>query len=344
MAKIVTCAGYYGTGSSAVTDLLGEFENVFYMGDYEFRFIQDPWGIADLDYHITDNYHRHNSGYALKRFKKNVDFLAGNKFNKIYENTFQGQFRKLAYEYIESLTAFRFKGYWHQDVIDKGFCFWFLERALDNVLNRIIVPIIRGRNNIEPISIHLLRNEITYVPYSDADYFYEKTKAFTYKLFELANKEKKDFIMVDQLVPPSNTAKYCKYFDDIRIVSVDRDPRDLFLLEKCIWKGGVVPVSNVEDFCKWFKLTRSHMDHEKDDPKKVLRLQFEDMVYNYDQTLSSIMKFIGLDQSKHKSPQSKFIPEQSAKNTQVWKRYPDFMQDINFIEKQLEKYCYKKQI
>ena len=51
--KIITCAGYYGTGSSAVTDILGEFDNIHFMGDYEFRFIQDPGGIADLEYNIV---------------------------------------------------------------------------------------------------------------------------------------------------------------------------------------------------------------------------------------------------------------------------------------------------
>lgn len=71
--KIVTCAGYYGTGSSAITDILGEFVNIHFLGDYEYRFVQDPGGIADLDYNIVDNYHRHNSGHALKRFRKNID-------------------------------------------------------------------------------------------------------------------------------------------------------------------------------------------------------------------------------------------------------------------------------
>ena len=90
--KVITCAGYYGTGSSAITDLLGEFSNVYFVGDYEFRFVQDPGGIADLEYNIVDNYHRHNSGYALKRYKKNIEFLCKNKFNKTYEKTFHGQF------------------------------------------------------------------------------------------------------------------------------------------------------------------------------------------------------------------------------------------------------------
>ena len=240
------------------------------------------------------------------------------------------------------MTAFTFKGYWHQDVIDKGFWFWFLERSLDKILNRVIVPILRGKNNIEPISIHLLRNEITYVPYADKQLFYEKTREYTRKLFDLANVNKKEYVMVDQLVPPSNTQKYLKYFDDLRIVSVDRDPRDLFILEKYLWKGGVIPIENVYDFCKWFKLTRQHIKYEKDDPQKILRIQFEDLIYHYDETLDVIMKFLGLEVSMHISPKSKFIPGQSIKNTQLWKKYPEMRNEIKVIETELADYCYKK--
>ena len=38
--KIITCTGYGGTGSSAITDLLKEFQNVYSYGDVEFRFLQ----------------------------------------------------------------------------------------------------------------------------------------------------------------------------------------------------------------------------------------------------------------------------------------------------------------
>lgn len=339
--KIITCAGYYGTGSSAITDLLGEFSNVHFLGDYEFRFVQDPGGIADLDYNIVENYHRHNSGHALKRYKKNVEFLVANRFNKTYENTFQGQFKKLTDEYIESLTAFKFKGYWHQDVIDRGFLFWFTERALDKILNRVIVPIIRGKKNIEPISIHLLRNEFTYVPYSDKNLFYAKTKEYTDKLFSLANKENKEFVMVDQLVPPSNTEKYQRYFNDLTIFSIDRDPRDVYLLEKIIWRGGVVPIDDVKQYCLWYKLTREHRKYENDNPNKVMRLYFEDLIYHYEETVSEICSFLAIDPSSHKSPKTKLIPEQSIKNTQIWKRHPELSSEIQYIEKELSEYCYK---
>ena len=45
------------------------------MTNYEFRFVQDPDGISDLEYNLVENHNRHNSGHALKRFKKLVDLM-----------------------------------------------------------------------------------------------------------------------------------------------------------------------------------------------------------------------------------------------------------------------------
>ena len=68
--KVITCASYYGCGSSAVTDLISEYEGVKSLTNYEFRFIHDIDGISDSEHHLIDNPNRHNSGHALKRFKK----------------------------------------------------------------------------------------------------------------------------------------------------------------------------------------------------------------------------------------------------------------------------------
>lgn len=320
---------------------MGEFSNIHYMGDYELRFIQDPYGLADLEYNIVENYHRHNSGYALKRFKKNIEFLAGNRLLKRYEGFFHGKFKEISYDYIEKLTAFKFKGYWHQDVIDKGIWFWWLERSFDNILNRIIVPILRGKKNIEPISIHLLKNEVTYVPIADKERFYQLTREYIDKLFYAANSENKEFVMVDQLLPPSNSSKYLRYFNWVRIISVDRDPRDLYLLEKFVWKGGVMPVSNVKDFCEWYKITRAHKAEEVED-SRVMRIYFEDLIYHYEETVNKICLFLGIDKSKHIEPQTKLIPSHSIKNTQIWTRYPHAAEDIKIIENILCEHCYNQ--
>ena len=45
--KVITCTGFYGTGSSAITDIFLDCECVECKGDYEVRVLHDPYGISD---------------------------------------------------------------------------------------------------------------------------------------------------------------------------------------------------------------------------------------------------------------------------------------------------------
>ena len=332
--KIITCASYCCSGSSAVTDLLGEFDDVFFMGDYEFRFIQDPDGVCDLAYNVAENFHRHNSGYAIKRYKKYVDFLAGNRFVRKYENFFDGQFKRLSYKYIEDITDFKFKGYWHREIFDHGLLFYFIEKIIGKFRGLL-------RNNSETAVVSpFLRNNITYVPYDNRERFFKITRDYIDNLFAAANKNNSKFIMVDQLVPPNNSERYLNLFNDIKIISVDRDPRDLYILEKTIWKGTVIPTDTVEHYCEWIKLTRQHRKYEKDDKSKVLRIYLEDMIYHYDDTVKKICSFLGIEKSCHTRPLTHFIPDISINNTKLWEKHPEMMDEINLIKEKLSEYCY----
>ena len=61
--RFISCASYYGSGSSAITDFVSEFDSVYSFTDEEFRFVQDPDGISDLEYNLVENFNRHNSGH-----------------------------------------------------------------------------------------------------------------------------------------------------------------------------------------------------------------------------------------------------------------------------------------
>ena len=125
MKKLISCASYYGSGSSAITDLIGEYQGVKSLTDYEFRFIHDIDGIMDLEYHLVQNPNRHNSGHALKRFLKLSKFNSGTWFDKRYERFFDGQYKKLTEEYIESLTDLKYPGYWFMDLYERGKFFYY---------------------------------------------------------------------------------------------------------------------------------------------------------------------------------------------------------------------------
>lgn len=331
--KLITCAGYYGTGSSAVTDLIDECDNVHDMGDYEFRFVQDPDGICDLEYHLVLNNHRHNSGYALKRYERNVKFLNGGRLQKKYNRFFGDKWLAYSAEYVRNLADVEYVGYWHQDLRDKGKLAYYSERALNKLMNDIL-HLSHERN----YTIFMGKNT-NYATFP-GERFYEYTRTYIDRLFDYANQDHKEFVMADQLVPPSNVSRYLRFFNDLKVVCVDRDPRDLYLLETLFWHGTIIP-HDVDAYCKWFRATRAHLKYEQDDPARVMRIHFEDLVYHYDEMAPRVLAFCGIRPEHHTMPKTRLIPEESMKNTRLYRDHPEYSRQIAVIEGELKDFLYE---
>lgn len=328
----ITTTGYYGTGSSAITDLLSEYENILSLTDYEFRFIQDPDGISDLEFNLVENNHRHNSGYAIKKYQRLVKFLNGGKIIKKYNKFFGKHWLLESNDYIDNLVDFKYVGYWHQDVKDKGAWFYFRKRFFNKILQKTI-----WKN--QERSLKELPKEITYNSYPSEEKFLEVTKNYINNLFSRLNIENKDYIMVDQIVATTNIERYTRYFANIKVFLVDRDPRDLYLLEKYVWKSGVIPSKDIKVFSKWYKMSRKHRETEHYN-SNVMFLYFEDLVYKYDETVQKIENWLGLENNNEKKL-SVFNPEESRKNTRLWNKYSNESENIKYLEKELEDYLYE---
>lgn len=249
--RVITCASYYGTGSSAVTDYVTEFSTVKSLGDYEIRILHDMDGVSDLQYHLTENHNRHNSGHAIKRFKKLVDFYSGNRLTHRYEPFFQNRWKEISYRYIDSLVDFSYRGWWQYDLLDRGIGYYDRKQMFSKLYKLTL-----GRHNEH--TLNSLPKEITYCGHPTKEEFLEKTRTYVSQLMEAANPQNAPMLMVDQLVPPSEIWRYLPFFDDIRVIVVDRDPRDLYILEKFRWRCHVIPTDDVETFCKWYRYTRAH--------------------------------------------------------------------------------------
>lgn len=330
--RFITCASYYGTGSSAITDFVSEFDDVYSFTDEEIRFIHDPEGISDLEHNLVENFNRHNSGHALKRYKHLVDYYSGNPILKRYEKFFHGNWKRISYEYIDRLTDFTYNGWWHYDLIDKGPFFRFRKRIVNKLLHLTI-----WKNNPERI-FNSMKKEITYCSHPTEEKFLSCTKDYIQKLFSSICGDA-EIVMVDQIVASTNIARYLRYFNDIKVVLVDRDPRDIFVLEKYVWKDGVIP-TDVDIFCKWFEYTRSHRRTENLDTEQIIFIKFEDMVYHYDETEKKLIQRLNLDSKKHMGRKGYFNPDVSINNTQVWKRVKCNPKEIEYIEKKLQQYLY----
>ena len=331
--RIITCASYYGSGSSAITDLLSEFDNCSFVGDYEFRFLHDPNGIRDLEYNLIDNNNRHNTSNAIKRYLKYAKTLGADPLRKVYKRYMGNAFIQYTYEYIDKITELKTENWWHYDRAERGRVFDFI----DSAIGKYAYIIFKKKH----ISLLRLFREKAYYSAIDRETFYEYTKEYVEKVIYSMNKKHTDFIAVDQLVPSSNINRYLNYFNDIKVVVVDRDPRDVFLNEKTEWKSGVIPAKDVRDFCKWFEIIRRSRKTEKYNDDKVYFLQFEDLVYHYEETVKKMIQFLGIDEKCHVTPKSCFNPDVSINNTNLKKRYPEYKEEILYIEEKCKEFLYE---
>lgn len=341
MKKIITCAGYHGTGSSVITDLLKEFRGIKSFGEYEFRFLQDPNGVGDLEEKLLRNNNRLNSDRAIYDFKRYIKKIYKQKKLKfwkknMYKKVFNEKFLIITDEYLKEMIDLEWRGNWlDSEMRDREF------------FNKILFKIKKIIFNIFFVLKKVLKLNIMTTPILENFYFSypienfeELTKKYTEKLWEATQRNEK-VLAFDQLVPVCNINKYIRYFNNIKIIVMDRDPRDLYILSKCIWKDErVIPVENVEIFIKHFKLIRKHKDYETYDRKNVINLRFEDIIYNYEKTLEKITSFLELDIKEHIYAQKYFNPNISINNTQLFLEYGEFQEDIKIIERELKEYCY----
>lgn len=327
--KIITCASYYGTGSSVITDLFSEYSNAHSTTEFEFRFAHDPNGLMDLEYHLVENFNREGSGYALKAFLKFCKYNNRVLFHKKYCKFFDKKYLEYSLKYINSLTDFSYKGFWHFDLSQKGkiaYCFL-------GILFKLFYKLGFKR-------ISVLPNEITYCSNPGSDKFLMATQEYTSNLLNHLNPNNKQYLIVDQLVPSTNTAKAMRYFkDEIFVFIVDRDPRDVYILCKTRWRGDrVFPRDSVEKWCEWFKYVRQHSQNQENN--HILFVRFEDLVYKYEESIRLIESFVGIDSKEHIAPFQKFNPKKSVYNTQIFSRDKRWKKDIEIIEKLLPEYLY----
>lgn len=335
---IITSTGFFNTGSSAITHLLSEIDGVENVtGVYEIRLLYDPDCISDLEYNLIETPHRQNSGYALLRFKDYIDFNTNKLFNHHYERICNGNFRKISYDYIEEITDFRYHGASHLDVLRKGYFFYFIYRCYRKLAKFII-----NRLHISFIKTTIMTPQVLFAPTYEKEVFLSATKKYVGKIIEYMNKGNHNYIMIDQFLPASNIERYVQYIPedyDLKVFIVDRDPRDLYVICKKMKLGKTIPCDDPFEFCKWFKWTRGQGQVHKD-PDCVMRIQFEDLIYNYEKTREKIIEFCKLDDKTRVKKRSIFDPDISINNTQTWKRYPDTLKEVKIIEDMLGDFCY----
>jgi hypothetical protein len=342
-ATLLTSTGYGGSGSSAGTNILQEFELIKNMENEEFTFCHDPDGIADIENSLKEG-HRLKIDLALKRFLKLSHQLMSLHYYKL---GFNGKFEEYAIEFINAIIKCKWKGWWERafETTELG----FIDRFRMNLANAVYMFQLKRytyslyepdawRPQYKPLIDEYYSNILNE---QDELFFLEKVRQFTANLLQEENRDGiYRYILLDQAVPPISATHYARYWINPKILIIDRDPRDLYVINKASWGCGFIPMQTVEHFISWYSATRKPRENELKNQDLLLFLPFESLIYDYDNSLKEIIRFINFSENNHIHKLQYFNPDFSKRNTQVFLQYPDLYKDVQKIEKQLEPYCY----
>lgn len=331
--SVLSCAGFGSSGSGVVTDYLSEFDNINNFGDFEFRFLQDYGGVTTLEDCLVHSYHRQNSDIAIQNFINYINWQSGGDiFNKRYERFFHGQFRRISYDFLNKLIEVKWKGFWGEYLV-------ITPRLLSQLKYKLYPHLLRLLNgNRRYIARYYPRKQM-YFSQPTYEYFIKCVREYMNDLcYALDPEHQYKYIYFDQLLPPTNIKRYFNYFDSLKVIVVDRDPRDYYI-ENVIKLGeGWIP-PKVDDFIKHYRALRRSVDTEVDNPN-VLRIRFEDTIYHYNEFSEKINSFLDLSEEQHIYLQQKFNPQRSVHNTQLWKTIKVAPKVIQKITDELNVFCY----
>lgn len=341
MNTIVSVSGFGWSGSGAVIDLLSEYDDIevlkYDKGDTtEISIICEKDGIYDLDAYLNSRCCRFQSSEAISAFRDLIDFHVKKRG---FENIFNGKYKELSEKYVNSLIEYSFDGwtYWDQRFPSKV-------NQYKNRYNSIIAHLVANRITSRlPFSKTLKQKlsakvshkiEVAYQP----EHFIEKTTDFLNSLFDEARSKKDIPLVVDQFYPADRPLPFMKYLPDSKVIVVRRDPRDSYLLAKCAldYMKVPLPIDNVDDFISYYK--KIVAGSIQNDSKKVLSIQFEDLIYKYDETAKIIEDFLGI--KNHVRIKEAFDPKVSVNNTQLTDCYPQYEKDVEKISIELEQFLY----
>ena len=298
---IVSCTGAGYSGSSAVTDLLAEFNKCTAFGgtdgsdrdkngiSYEIDFFRNQNGILDLEKWCTSNYSYYvTQDFYIRRFL------------------------------IQALVNYSYPCPFYDDYY-LGQTYKFVKKLIDYSI---------------PEKSHIPYANITLKQLSVSD-FRIMAKEYMDSVFK--NVKSNDFLVLDQFLTIStpDDKLFSDYFYSYKQIFVWSDPRDMYvrgLSHNCQWW---LP-EDTEQFVNFF--TRNSEKYFTSENPNLLVICFDDLVYNYEETVKEIMKFLGLKESEHIKKYEYFNPERSKHNIGLWKKFEN-QEAINYIYQNLREYC-----
>ena len=312
-------SGYGATGSSAIMDLLKEYKALQIVDDIEFKYSYMVDGLQDLEFHLVKQFSRVASGdFAIKRFIEATNSIKIPFLHKVLDKK---TFLKIRDEFVLSLIQCSWWGMESRDYEDG--------RVIRNMymlgMKKKILPFFyenRTRRNWKHRPCRKLFCSVM------PENFYEKCHNFINDILLARGLNLKEDIFINQAFEGNDPINSFPFFDNPRAIVIDRDPRDVYLLTKIYGNMGEsrwCPRDNVEDFIVYFRAA-----HQKthEDTSSILRMNFEDFIYDYENAVKKIENFCNISNDDHIYKKKYFNPNVSINNTQLFLRNNDFSEDI----------------
>lgn len=343
---LITTTGYFDTGSSAVYVLLKEYEGcdagIFSEGNEEEHvLLYMPNGLFDLEDKLLMGNNLHRSDEALRSFEQAMRRLYDNNFLWFgnYKKLFGKDFWSEVENYISELTDIKLCGdvFWYDNYLTTAFS-W--KHFLKNIWN-----LLRGRKIEGDFSKRIVFREVEEIRYSfvSPEQFYRCSSKFIQAYSRLTNVNGAKNLILDHFILPQNLYRLPNYFPDrdIRVITVERDPRDVYvhLMQAAVngEMGKGIP-TQVEDFVKFWK--GSHSIIKDYSSEYVLDICFEDLLIKHDETVRKIESFCGL-RTEQRIRKGKYLSvEKSLDNTQIFRRDTRWQKEVEYIEENLREYLY----
>lgn len=338
----VAVTGYYGTGSSAVTDLLREYTTASVVPyedkNFEHVVFYVSGGLFDLCTLLTHGNSPFTSDMVINNFidaMKRLDRYDFVWFGS-YQKQFGDKFKNLYTELIRSISTPN-KGQNSNHIISERF-------SVFKALLQIATHLVYKRNFIQYGKKYVYDGKDVYFSMPTEEEVYAAARKFTRGYFNLFEIEGKDIKVFDHLIWANQVDEYMSCFDnDFKVIVVERDPRDVYLLNKYIWFKPPVghgtphfPINPEAFINEWLKTVVGEYTNPN-----LKRVHFESLIYDYEETVKEIEVFLGLSPSDHSKKGIYLDTSKSIENTQVFNGNYKWMNEVKPIEERLGNFLFK---
>lgn len=344
MGLNIAVTGYFGAGSSAALDLLAEYSCNGNMvlnkpGGYEHTVFYHPGGLFDLEDKLLLGNDIHRADEALDTFEKEMKRLNDNNFGWLgsFKEMFGEKFEISLQQFIESLHIFDINARYYG-------------QYKKVIFNPLKIPVQLAAKILTGRTIYVWGRQFIYkhaatkmrVAFPTPDEFYSAAQIFVNNYMKMFKEEGKENVVFDRLLLCHNAYRLPLYFDDdFRLIIVERDVRDVYCFNKYLWpeiNAGTMYPTDINVFIDYWKRLNTY--ERKINDSRILKIHFEDLIYNYEETVEKIENHCKLTKKNHNKLREYFKPEKSIKNTQVYKMRNEWKDEIRLIEQELSEYCY----